>query len=450
MLDCAFVQTIDFFMADHTSMQRMEAFCARALSHEDFVATARHMVGCETCLETFREVSRRRRNYEPPSIDLSLENLFKDEHLGYERLVSYAEDRLDEIDREITAAHLRVCPECYGDVRDFLEYKRLVDPWLHEPDASATRHDFWKAWGWLAVIRKSALVGAIAAAAILALLAILLFRKIGIDNREDQRVAAHSPSPVASIGPSASPSQTVSSIVGTTAPEATPSPSDDLVAVLNDNDRQVLLDGSGRLTGLNGLSTDLRQSIEKALRDEALKRPPVMSDLNGVRDSLRGTDDKTRFRLLSPVRTVLAEDRPTFRWEPLKEATEYQVFIGEPKERHAMVSEKLPAGTTQWIPPTRLRRGLIYSWAVTATVNGEAITSPRPAEPEVKFKVLEEAKARELDGLKKEPSSHLALGVCYANAGMAEEAERELQTLARENPNSRVAASLLRAVRSWR
>src|SRR5690349_845965 len=124
----SFVQTIDFFMADHTSMQRMEEFCARTLSQKDFVATARHMVGCETCLEIFREISRKRRDNEPVAFDLSLENCFKDEHLEYGWLVSYAEDRLDEIDREITEAHLRACPECFGDVRDFLEYKRRIDP----------------------------------------------------------------------------------------------------------------------------------------------------------------------------------------------------------------------------------------------------------------------------------------------------------------------------------
>ena len=71
-------------------------------------------------------------------------------------------------------------------------------------------------------------------------------------------------------------------------------------------------------------------------------------------------------------------------------------------------------------------------------------------EPEIKFKVLEEAKMRELNELNKSPRSNLALGVFYANAGMVSEAEREFQTLAKQNPDSRIAAKLLRAVRSWR
>jgi hypothetical protein len=46
--------------------------------------------------------------------------------------------------------------------------------------------------------------------------------------------------------------------------------------------------------------------------------------------------------------------------------------------------------------------------------------------------------------------SHLALGVFYAREGMLAEAEREFQVLVNDNPGSQIAASLLRAVQSWR
>lgn len=445
-----FAQTVDFFMLDHISMKRMEEFCARAISREDFVTTARHMARCETCLQTFREISRRRRDNEPAVIDLSLENWFKDEHLEYERLVSYADDQLNEIEREITEAHLRACPGCREDVRGFLEYKKRIEPWIREPDAPEPRRNYWKIWDWFPTIPKPAFTATIAVAAVIALLALLFFRRAGIDNRPDDRAATQSPSPVQSIGSSTSPSPEASSVAATLAPDVTPSPLNDLIASLNDNDQRILLDSSGKVTGLAGFSSNLQQSIEKALREEVIRRPSVLSDLNGVSDKLRGTDDKARFKLLSPVRTVLTEDRPVFRWEPLKDATEYQVFIGDLKQQDAMISEKLPANTTQWIPATRLKRDRIYFWAVTATVNGESVTSPRPTEPEIKFKVLEEAKMRELNDLNKTPRSNLALGVFYANAGMVAEAEREFRMLAKQNPDSRIAAKLLRAVRAWR
>lgn len=69
--------------------------------------------------------------------------------------------------------------------------------------------------------------------------------------------------------------------------------------------------------------------------------------------------------------------------------------------------------------------------------------------PEAKFKVLEEAKVRELNRLKRR-GSHLALGVYYACEGMAAEAEKEFQILIDNNPQSPIAQRLLRIIESWK
>jgi lipopolysaccharide biosynthesis regulator YciM len=45
------------------------------------------------------------------------------------------------------------------------------------------------------------------------------------------------------------------------------------------------------------------------------------------------------------------------------------------------------------------------------------------------------------------PNSRLARGVAYAQAGLLDEAEAELQKLLKENPRSRVARDLLRSLR---
>jgi hypothetical protein len=68
----------------------------------------------------------------------------------------------------------------------------------------------------------------------------------------------------------------------------------------------------------------------------------------------------------------------------------------------------------------------------------------------MKFKVLEAAKARQLRSLKSRANSHLALGVFYALEGILDEAEREFQLLVNDNPDSPIAAKLLRTVQSWR
>jgi hypothetical protein len=153
--------------------------------------------------------------------------------------------------------------------------------------------------------------------------------------------------------------------------------------------------------------------------------------------------------LLSPAGVVIAEDRPLFNWEPIEGATVYRVEISDSPSRAPISSEQLSPQVTQWEPAEALRRGNIYSWVVIATVNGGEVVSPPASMAEAKFKVLEEAKARELSRLKR-VNSHFVLGIFYAREGMAAEAEKEFQTLVDSNPQSSIAQRLLHIIESWK
>ena len=94
-------------------------------------------------------------------------------------------------------------------------------------------------------------------------------------------------------------------------------------------------------------------------------------------------------------------------------------------------------------------RGGIFSWTVTAIVDGREIVAPDPSAPEMKFGVLSMPQLQQLQQLKK-TGSHVALGTFYAEVGMLVEAEQEFQQLLRLNPKSELASKLLRNVRSLR
>jgi hypothetical protein len=100
--------------------------------------------------------------------------------------------------------------------------------------------------------------------------------------------------------------------------------------------------------------------------------------------------------------------------------------------------------------PQPLAHGEIYAWQVTAyNPNGETTTSPAPPAPEARFAVIDVNDAARIDQLQQmQPQSHLALGVAYAEAGAAIEAERELEALNAENRGAEPAARLLRAIRN--
>jgi hypothetical protein len=88
---------------------------------------------------------------------------------------------------------------------------------------------------------------------------------------------------------------------------------------------------------------------------------------------------------------------------------------------------------------------------VKAIKEGQEVTSPRPPAPQAKFRVLDQAKANEIARAKRDfASSHLTLGLLYADAGLLREAEQEFRSLRRANPDSDVARNLLRQVQSLR
>src|SRR6185312_1973156 len=179
-----------------------------------------------------------------------------------------------------------------------------------------------------------------------------------------------------------------------------------------------------------------------------VERSEVMKTLGGEESNLRGSNNTgTTFKLLYPTRRVIIEDRPVCKWQSLSGASSYKVYVLDSKGNAIVTSEELPPSETKWTIKASLKRGEVFSWVVTAVVNGKEIVSPAASAPEMKFAVLSTKDAQELTQLKK-TGSHLALGVFYARAGLLTEAEREFQQLVRLNPQSQLPAKLLRSVRS--
>jgi hypothetical protein len=104
--------------------------------------------------------------------------------------------------------------------------------------------------------------------------------------------------------------------------------------------------------------------------------------------------------------------------------------------------------TVSWTSTQPLPRGHVYSWQVKAAKDGQETTVPRPPAPQAKFRVVEQSKANELAKAKRAyGSSHLTLGLLYAEAGLLREAEHEFRLLQKANPQSEIIRKLLRQLR---
>ncbi|MGE0129319.1 MAG: zf-HC2 domain-containing protein [Blastocatellales bacterium] len=450
----------------------MQRFCARILEVSKMAAIGEHLANCPECHQIFHEVFQKRRNFAPVVIDLSPEKWLRDEHLDYEWLTAYVDNAMEKDEREMMEIHLRLCGQCREEVEEFIAWRRKTEPELKvrymSDDRAGSRKWVLGSWDWLSMTRKPAYAFAVLLA-IAAITLAILFLKSGSNNRDEQQVnASPSPSVLVSTTPIVNSSPTPDLVVKPTpqiraSPGTQPQqagskngpPNTITLATkptisLNDGNRVVAIDLSGKLTGLAKLPPELERSIRQVLLSEEVERPAVLTDLEGNRGDLRGEGNQSSFKLLSPTRAVVSDDRPVFKWESLRGAESYRVYVSDSRSRKVADSGLLSRTESQWSPPSPLKRGEVYSWTVGGVINGEEIVSPSASEPEVKFKVLSEEEVRQLSLLRQTTNSHLALGVFYAQAGMIAEAEREFQKLADRNPNSPIVRRLLNTLRSWR
>jgi hypothetical protein len=236
-------------------------------------------------------------------------------------------------------------------------------------------------------------------------------------------------------------------------PSITPTPAPNVedsarAVVLKDAGGEVTIDRDGRITGLDEVSENSREYVARAALSEQIAPSDVLRRLSGEPGGLRGNEDGPQgFRLLYPVRRVVTEARPIFRWKSLPGVSSYRVSVLDQDGNQVSQSEVLSPTQTQWQAPGSLRRGQLFSWAVTALVDGKKVISPSASDPEMKFAVLSTVDFQELSRLKKS-NSHLALGVFYARVGLLNEAEREFEHLVELNPQSELSRKLLQSVRT--
>jgi hypothetical protein len=166
----------------------------------------------------------------------------------------------------------------------------------------------------------------------------------------------------------------------------------------------------------------------KELKGAKPGRYPMMGD--------QGRGDA--FHLVSPVGMIVATTQPTLSWTTLPDATNYLARIFDPETRQLLAQSQKSAKTT-WRP--RLVRGKTYRWEVLA-YQGERLVGHAlsPTMPFAQFQVLDEPTARAIET---HHSSSLTLGVLYAQAGLLDGAQHELEKAAKANPNQPAVRKLL-------
>jgi hypothetical protein len=426
-------------MSDHLTNTQIEDYRRRSLPAVDLLSVSDHLGLCDLC----RRQVQRALNGDAAYLALRSELFDQTElssspiertHLTFEQIVGSVDATLAGEELQIVKDHLACCQQCALAVDDLHAFKDQIEPELDRQDQLYSESVTSERRRWYMFWPKPLVFGSALAALLLVASGWMVWQALN-RTKEEPRTAAVTPSPTPSISLS---------------PSATPGGAE-LIAMLNDGAGQLRLDKEGRLAGVDHLPPAYQQMVKSALTNQELEKSPLLAGLTPTSITPRGGDDDQgdRFPLIGPVRTLTLSDQPVFRWSRLKRAASYVVEIYD--EEFDMVAASPRINGQRWRTQQPLKRGGVYYWQVKAIRDGRELVSPRPPAPQAKFRILDEAKANELERARRDyASSHLLLGLLYAQAGLLDEAEEEFRALQKANPNSTIADRLLQQVRSPR
>ena len=444
----------------HVTRQEMEAFCALELSGGETIRVARHFHRCPECQRLFNDVSQSQQYHRPLIFNFSPEVTVRDEHVAYDDLVAYTEGQMEETESALLERHCRVCPRCQDDVREFQayagEFEQYREVWLGPPPSGQRIKSWWEkitSAKWLPhpTPVMISVAGVVLGMAVLA--GLILYRQPA---SVEVKAPAEDPSPYSSPATSTSPPAVAAEVntasgidregkIGDqTSLEKPPSAKGSgLLLALNDSGRRYGFDAAGQVVGTDGYPAELREEIARVLRGEISRSVPP-AELASTPVKTRGAENNRQVKLIAPLSTYVATERPILQWRPLAEDVRYVVSVVDEDFNEIVKSPEL--ATTSWQVSQPLVRGAIYRWQVLAFKNGQELT---PTQREVgKFMVISEEKFRKIEQARKKYTSHLVLGLIYKKENMLHEAEKEFRQLVKTNPRAKIAKQLLQSVRN--
>ena len=414
---------------EHLTQKQVEGYSLRQLPAAELLPVSDHLSECEACRLRVENDAAFVALYE------SLSENGNAEHLTTEQTADYVDKNLSGDGLQLVNDHLAGCEHCALAVADLRAFRNEIAPSLdrnYGPTQAPVRVGWRERFASLfRVAPVPAFGGAALAMLLLAAIAWIIWRT----PKENHQEVVVAPAPVSQPTPLVEPS-------------LPPQPAPAVVAQLNDGNGVLSLDQEGKLSGADNLPPAYQGLLKKALTSQRIERSSQLQGLTRPSSTLMGSDNKSRpFAVVEPVGNVVLSNQPVFRWSTLEGASAYVVEVYD--DQFKLVASSPELTNRSWTASQPLARGKVYSWQVKAMKDGQEVTSPRPPAPQAKFRVLDQAKANEIAKAKRAyGSSHLTLGLLYADAGLLREAEQEFRLLRRANPDSDIARNLLRQIQS--
>jgi hypothetical protein len=405
---------------EHLSQKQVEDYSLHQLGAAELLAVSDHLGACEVCRVRVEGALSGDVAFLALHDEAFSENGLDSAHLTAGQTADYVDQSLAGEALQMVDDHLSGCEHCALAVADLRAFRNEIAPSLDRRYGPVSEGGWRQRFASLFKVGPVPAFGAAALAVlVVATIAWLVWRTQG--EKAPEVVAVSSPTPPVSQ-PSPSPEPSLQS-----------PPAQEVVAQLNDGE----------------VPPAYQNRVKEVLTSQRIGRSSQLQGLTRPSSTLMGSNNQPEFSVLEPTGSVSLTDRPAFRWSEMEGATGYVVEVYDDQFKLAASSPQLT--NRSWTIPQPLPRGKVYSWQVKAIKDGQEITWPRPPAPQAKFRILEAGKANELARARRAySSSHLTLGLLYADAGLLREAEHEFRLLLRANPNSPLARTLLRQVQSLR
>jgi hypothetical protein len=424
---------------EHLTQKQIEDYSLHRLTPAELLAVSDHLDECEACRLRLESGVSSDTAFVAVHQQVLSENGGR-VHLTDEQAAEYVDKNLRGEAVEFVNDHLRSCEQCAVAVRDLRDFRNEIAPSLDRECGPTTAPPVAKIrWRekFISLFKTAPLPafgGAVLATLLVAAIGWIIWRT----PKENKQQIAIAPTPVVQPTPALEPSIT---------PETHAAA---VVAQLNDGNGVLTLDQQGRLSGADKLPAAYQNLVKKALTSQRIERSSQLQGLTRASGTLMGTDSESQgFSVIEPAGNVVLSNQPTFRWSTMPGAAGYVVEIYD--DQFKLVASSPESTRSSWTATTPLARGKVYSWQVKAIKDDQQVTSPRPPAPQAKFRVLDQGKANEIAQAKRAyASSHLTLGLLYADAGLLREAEQEFRLLHRANPESEIARKLLAQVQNLR
>jgi hypothetical protein len=432
-------------LSEHLTQSQIEDYGRHNLPAAEVLSVSNHLLVCEACSRQVEQALDGDVAFFTLKSEVFAEMLSSPAggaHLTLEQTTRYVDEALAGEELQVIKDHLADCEQCEMAVNDLWAFREQIAPELNRESqpppvmVENSWHRFVKALSSL-LPRPPALVIGSALTTLLLILAGWLIWEAPQRIETEMTETIPSPTP-----PAATP------VVSPT-PMLRDKPAL-VMARLNDGRGQVTLDQEGNLTGIDNLPPAYEQMIKGALTNQRLEKSRLLAGLIPPEDSIRSRNNPDReFSTINPVGTVILSDRPTFRWSRLDGAASYIVEVYDDKFAKVATSPQLIDNS--WTASQSLPRGKTYTWQVKAVKDGRKLISPPPAEPEAKFRILDQARTAELmQAQRTYAGSHLTLGLLYVREGLLDNAELEFRKLRKANPSSAIARRLLANVQAMR